>query len=62
MSKRKADDIDDDNDAFSLNKFSKKIDTDDEDEEDEGSDDGKKYEILREDDIEGRKLSSFQHQ
>lgn len=54
MSKRKAEDDEDD---FASNKFSKKVDTDDEDEEDEGSDDGKKYEILKEDDIEGNAAS-----
>lgn len=61
MSKRKAEDDEDD---FASNKFMKKVDTDDDDDdedEDEGSDDGKKYEILKEDDIEGNASNFLQH-
>ncbi|KAK7595522.1 hypothetical protein V9T40_013347 [Parthenolecanium corni] len=61
MSKRKAEDDEDD---FASNKFMKKVDTDDDDDdedEDEGSDDGKKYEILKEDDIEGQEAGIVTH-
>ncbi len=49
MAKRKAED---DEDFFTNNKFSKAVDSDDDD-DDDGSDDGEKYKILHEDDIEG---------